>query len=141
MTKTGCPGFGTPCDRVLAASPMAVVQQIEISAAYDSSRRAPIELYDHAGRAFSRTIREEHETRQRGFQQSRHRSHRTGESQSTKCKFELLTLQLREGIGRSNGVLPGQKAPHALRRMCEVRPFPFPTSLPIISRGRYPGAA
>ena len=117
MTKTGCPGFGTPCDRVLAASPMGVVQQIEISAAYEpragahQSNCTTMQVVRFPGRSARNTrLAKEDFSNPIG---------RTGQVsvQSTKCKFELLTLQLREGIGRSNGALPGQKAPHALRRI------------------------
>ena len=118
MTKTGCPGFGTPCDRVLAASPMGVTQQIEISAAHEpragahQSNCTTTQVVRFPGRSAGNT-----RFAKEDFSNLAIRCTGQVRVQSTKCKHELLTLQLREGIGRSNGALPGQKAPEALRRI------------------------
>jgi hypothetical protein len=98
----------------LAASPMGVVQQIEISAAYEpragahQSNCTTMQVVRFPGRSARNTRLAKEDAIGRTGQVS---------VQSTKCKFELVTLRLREGIGRSNGALPGQKAPHALRRI------------------------
>ena len=118
MTKTGCPGFGTPCNRVLAASPMGVTQQIEISAAHEpragahQSNCTTTQVVRFPGRSAGNT-----RLAKEDFSNFAIRCTGQVRVQSTKCKYELLTLQLREGIGRSNGALPGQKGPEALRRI------------------------
>src|ERR1700682_6210543 len=117
MTKTGCPGFDTPCDRVLTASPTGVAQQIEISAAHEpqagahQSNGATTQVVRFPGRSAGNASFAEED-----FSNLAIRCTRQMRIQSTKCKHELLTLQLREGIGRSNGALAGQKPPEAQRR-------------------------
>jgi hypothetical protein len=118
MTKTGCPGFDTPYDRALAAPPMDVAQQIEISAAHEpragahQSNCTTTQVVRFPGRSAGNT-----RFAKEDFSNLAIRCTGQVRVQSTKCKHELLTLQLREGIGRSNGALPGQKAPEALRRI------------------------
>ena len=113
-----CPEFDTPCDRVLAASPMGVTQQIEISAAHEpragahQSNCTTTQVVRFPGRSAGNT-----RLAKEDFSNFAIRCTGQVRVQSTKCKYELLTLQLREGIGRSNGALPGQKAPEALRRI------------------------
>ena len=118
MTKTGCPRFDTPCDRVLPAPATGVAQQIEIPAAHESqagahqSNGATTQVVRFPGRSAGNT-----RLAKEDFSNFAIRCTGQVRVQSTKCKYELLTLQLREGIGRSNGALPGQKAPEALRRI------------------------
>jgi hypothetical protein len=118
MTKTGCPGFDTPCDRVLPAPATGVAQQIEISAAHESQAGAhqtngpTTQVVRFPGRSgWNASLAEQ------DFSNLAIRCTGQVRIQSTKCKHELQTLQLREGIGRSNGALAGQKPPEAQRRI------------------------
>src|SRR5258708_16896288 len=110
MTKTECLGFYTPCDCALPAPPTGVAQQIEISAAHEpqagahQSNGATTQVVGFPGRSdWNASLAEQ------DFSNLAIRC--TGQVciQSTKCKHELLTLQLREGICRSHGALAGQK--------------------------------
>src|SRR5271168_2827873 len=106
MTKTECPGFDTPCDRALSASPTGVAQQIEISAAHEpqagahQSNGATTQVVGFPGRSGRNASFAE-----QNFSNLAICCTHQMRIQSTKCKYELLTLQLRERIGRSNRTL------------------------------------
>ena len=97
MQKTGCPGFDTPCDRALAAPPMDVAQQIEISAAHEpragahQSNCTTTQVVRFPGRSAGNT-----RFAKEDFSNLAIRCTGQVRVQSTKCKHELLTLQLRE---------------------------------------------
>ena len=117
-TKRGCTRFDTPSDRALSGSPTGVAQQIEISAAHEpqaaahQSNGSTTQVVRFPGRpGWNASLAEQ------DFGNLAIRCTGQVRIQSTKCKHELLTLQLREGIGRSNGALAGQQPPEAQRRI------------------------
>lgn len=107
-----------PWDGTLAASAARGAQQIKIAAAHKpqagphQSNGATTQVVRFPGRSGWNPILLEEDFRNLAICC-------TGETgiESTKCKYELPTLQLRKGIGRSTGALACQKPPEAQRRI------------------------